>query len=525
MDNLILRITDILIFAGFAYSGLRLIERIAGTKRYSALVFIMIGLIAGVAESAMVYLPISISYLISFVLLYMAILFLFHISGINNIYGTLAILNSAMCLRGIFGSILAMVLRAPVYDVFNTIQYNLVVSCAADFVCLVIVLSTSKSISPERILLSLKPRAGRSLLTGWMIGTALLSVINAVIFEFEVDHLAFTLLEGNYCFALLVSCYALLLFTFRMNKDDDTTNNLSSELLAQNRLQSALVRDALFIAQANVSSNRIIDGLGVYSENITKDNVTYDQWLDFAATKIHPEDYACFRSVINRKNLLNCFERGIEPDPIRYRRLYDDGEYRWVKISIRLYSDTTTNDVHIVGYAMDVDKDMREKAELEKRARTDSLTKLLNRETAEKAIAAEIQKGCGALFLMDIDDFKDVNDCMGHESGDKVLINAANRLKKFFGDDGIVGRLGGDEFLAYLKDINDEDALSARAGRLIDFLSQPPEAPDEPTISFSLGVAPVRESGLSFTTVYSQADSALYEKKYNGKHGFLIYSK
>ena len=194
-------------------------------------------------------------------------------------------------------------------------------------------------------------------------------------------------------------------------------------------------------------------------------------------------------------------------------------------MSVRLYSDITTNDVHIVGYAVDVDADMREKAELEKRAQTDSLTKLLNRETAEKAIASEIEKGCGALFLMDIDDFKDINDCMGHDTGDKVLIGAAKRLQRFFGDGNIVGRLGGDEFLAYLKNINDKNALSDKAGKLIDLLSSPPEAPDEPTISFSLGVAPVMHTGLSFTTVYSQADSALYEKKFNGKKGFIIYEE
>ena len=521
MTEIYLRIIDLILFTCFAYAGLRLIERIVGKTHYSAFVLILVGLAAAVIESVLVSVPLGIAYLVCFLTLYIMIYLLFRVSGINNIYGTLAILVCAMCLRGFFGSLAALFLGIPVFDIFNDTFFLLAVSAAANLSCFVIILFFSRQLPTERIRLALEPRAEKTFLFCWMIGCALMAELNTIIFAFYVDSRAFTILEGTYCLVLLCGCYTVLVFTFRANRD----SNINSELLAKSRLQSALVRDALFVAQANVTANRIIDGLQVYSEKINTESITYDSWLEFARAKVHPDDYDLFYSSINRKNLLSCFEQGGEPDPFIYRRYCDDGEYRWVKVSIRLYSDITTNDVHIVGYALDVDADMREKEELEKRAKTDSLTKLLNRGAAEKAIAKEIENGHGALFLMDIDDFKDVNDCMGHETGDKVLIGAANRLKKFFGDDNIVGRLGGDEFLAYLKDINDEDALAEKASRLIDFLSQPPEAPDEPTISFSLGVAPVKEKGLSFTTVYSQADSALYEKKYNGKHGFLIYSK
>lgn len=521
MTETLLRITDIFFFTCFAYAGLRLIERVVGKTHYNAFVFILLGLAAAIIENTLLALPLGLSYLVCFIILYLIIYLLFRVSGINNIYGTLAMLVCAMCLRGLFGSLAALFHEIPVFDVFNNTFFLLLVSSASNLCCFIIILFFLWRLPVERVRLALQPQAEKTFLFCWMIGCALMAVLNTIIFAFYVNSRAFTVLEGTYCLVLLCGCYTVLVFTFRANRE----SNINSELLAQSRLQSALVRDALFVAQANVSANRIIDGLDVYAEKISKTSITYDQWLEFAKAKIHPDDYPLFFSVINRQSLLTCFEHGIEPDPITYRRLCNDGQYRWVKISIRLYSDTTTNDIHIVGYALDVDSDMREKAELERRAQTDSLTKLLNRDAAEKAIAEEILKGSGALFLMDIDNFKDVNDCMGHETGDKVLITASSRLKEFFGEDNIVGRLGGDEFLAYLKNVTDEAALHEKASALVEYLSRPPVVPDEPTVSFSVGVAPVRQQGLCFTTIYSQADSALYEKKYNGKQGYLIFNE
>ncbi len=523
MTNIILRIISILTLACFVYTGLHFIMSTDGRKHYSAFIFAAIGLAAGCMESLLLPLPIGLAYIIAFILMYTTIYCLFNISGINNLYGTLAMLNSAMCLRGIGGSIIAASMGCSLHDVFSNTTYLLINNIISDLLCFVILLFLSKFIDRDRIILSLKPRARKTFLMGWMIGFAVLLVSNAFIFETHVDSLAFLLLEGNYCFVLMIGCYAMLIFTFQVNKGEAATKNLSKELLAQDKLQSALVQNALFIARANLTKNQIVSGLSVYSETFGKE-VKYDEWLDFSKKKIHPDDLKHFINVLNRASLFECFEQGNEPDPFNYRRLGTDNEYHWVKINIRLYSDTDTGDIHIVGYAMDVDKDMKERAELQRRAQTDSLTKLLNREAAQKAIAKEITKGCGALFLMDIDNFKDVNDCMGHEIGDKVLIGVADRLKAFFGEEHIVGRLGGDEFLAYVRNINDVETLSDMAQKLVALLGRPPETPDEPTISLSVGVAPVTDGSISFANVYSQADSSLYEKKYNGKNGFLIFS-
>lgn len=520
MDNIILRIADVLITTGLSYTGLCLFVRYTQKTHCSRLLLLLVALVVGISRNAITGLPISIAYIISFFLIFLILCLLFRINITINLHATLAVINITMCLRIIFASITALIQGIYIHDVFAVNFYSIIVSALSDFVCLFLFIFLYRHVSTSKLIAAIGSTAKTPFISWWTLMLTVLTLSNAILLEIEVPHRSFTALEGIYCLSLLLCGLSMLFFSFKISS---RASNLNSELLAQSRLQSALVRDALFVAQADITTNCIIDGLGVYSENLSSETISYDQWLEFARTKVHPDDYDVFYNSVNRKNLLTCFALGSEPDPFLYRRYCDDGEYRWVKVSTRLYRDINTNDIHIVGYALDVDADMREKAALEKLAQTDSLTKLLNRAAAEKAIAAEIENGHGALFLMDIDDFKDINDCMGHDVGDRVLINVANRLMSFFGDDNIVGRLGGDEFLAYLKDTTDIDALHEKAAALVKLLSSPPSTPGEPTVTLSLGIAPVREPNLSFTSVYSQADIALYEKKYNGKQGYLIF--
>ena len=98
--------------------------------------------------------------------------------------------------------------------------------------------------------------------------------------------------------------------------------------------------------------------------------------------------------------------------------------------------------------------------DLKEAASLDALTQLLNRGAAQQAITELCQKGPGVLLLLDLDSFKLINDIHGHAIGDRVLVRFAQLLKEAVGASGLAGRLGGDEFIAYLKD--DEDEMSLR---------------------------------------------------------------
>ncbi len=162
------------------------------------------------------------------------------------------------------------------------------------------------------------------------------------------------------------------------------------------------------------------------------------------------------------------------------------------------------------------------------RARTDHLTGLLNRsgfrQTVKEAVTAH--PGRGVLIIMDLDNFKQINDKYGHPEGDVALQSFARQLEEFFNRSGdITGRLGGDEFAVFVgRPITDAEA----EGMLRKFVDRARETfekeyPGE-GLTVSAGAAFVPEKVVD-GELYRQADAALYEAKRNGKNGFLFANR
>ena len=104
--------------------------------------------------------------------------------------------------------------------------------------------------------------------------------------------------------------------------------------------------------------------------------------------------------------------------------------------------------------------------ELEVKSSTDPLTKLLNKTAAQREIGEIVKKSSGALLMIDLDSFKLVNDIYGHNMGDKILINFAELIKKVIRESDLAGRMGGDEFIAFLQNVTDEKILKSKTAYL-----------------------------------------------------------
>lgn len=161
---------------------------------------------------------------------------------------------------------------------------------------------------------------------------------------------------------------------------------------------------------------------------------------------------------------------------------------------------------------------------LVKEARHDDLTGLYKRSTGCQLIQEELQQGGqNALLLIDIDDFKTVNDRFGHALGDKVLIALAGVLKNFFRNSDILMRLGGDEFCIFIADIADDTAwLEKKCSNLLDQIEA--LSVEGIYITCSLGAAKSPEDGTSFEELYRKADGAMYNIKGESKKGFRIFN-
>ncbi len=169
--------------------------------------------------------------------------------------------------------------------------------------------------------------------------------------------------------------------------------------------------------------------------------------------------------------------------------------------------------------------------ELRDRSLHDPLTGLANRslfyDRAEHALA-RLDRGEGggvAVLFMDIDDFKTINDTLGHARGDRLLTILGERLRTVVRAADTVARLGGDEFAVLLEDVASVDAALAVAARTIDALAEPFDLGGQPTrTSVSIGVAFRSPQGARFDDLLQQADAAMYEAKAAGKGRTVLFA-
>lgn len=163
---------------------------------------------------------------------------------------------------------------------------------------------------------------------------------------------------------------------------------------------------------------------------------------------------------------------------------------------------------------------------LKEKSETDSLTGIFNRGACKELISNYIENKSndlyGAFFIIDIDNFKGVNDNLGHKIGDDVLKDLSDNLKRLFRKSDIVGRWGGDEFIVFMKDLDFSNlhVASKIATNLCNTMNKTVTYNDiSQNISLSIGIVFTKDN-INFTELYQKADEILYTVKENGKNGF-----
>lgn len=246
----------------------------------------------------------------------------------------------------------------------------------------------------------------------------------------------------------------------------------------------------------------------------------------YAADRIYLEDKRPYTLFLDRERLLEACQDGTTACEMEYREILSESEYRWMQVRVQMVPYPDSGDIKAFLIFKDIDQEKRYILATEALAREDAMTQLLNRTAFREETAALLQsskKNARHAFVMiDIDNFKQVNDTFGHVAGDQYLSDVAERLRSMLRKDDLIGRMGGDEFGVCIQNIAGRVNVENRVEILCNGLCL--ELGDGVRVSASVGVALFPLDGDSFDELYKKADIALYAAKKRGRNGFVFYT-
>ena len=242
----------------------------------------------------------------------------------------------------------------------------------------------------------------------------------------------------------------------------------------------------------------------------------------FDDSMVHEEDVAYCKSIF----------RGLMTSPknetIEFRSKRFDSDYTWYQLNLTSLLGPEGYVTRIVGRMINIHEKKLKELALLLRAEKDALTGLYNKgatmQLIENAIHESSKDTLNAFMIIDLDNFKEVNDLLGHAQGDQVLVDTGVALNDIFKGGDIVGRIGGDEFVVFIKNLNaisNADILANKVVRNVNFTFDYEER--QIHVTCSVGVAIYPYHGSTYKELINKADKAVYTAKANGKCGYRIY--
>lgn len=220
-------------------------------------------------------------------------------------------------------------------------------------------------------------------------------------------------------------------------------------------------------------------------------------------------------------------KRGAPNSVIDVRIRNAKGQFSWCRVRAAVQYNAEHVPLRAVGTISDIDEEKRMVEDLRRRAELDALTGLYNHaemeRRAEHYLEGRPETIC-AMFVIDVDNFKLVNDRQGHLFGDAVLSELAAGMKKLTRRSDVIGRIGGDEFAMFLKDLPSAHIAEEKAQKLLKMFQQLFQGEKRSVgVSCSIGLSIYPWDGNDYQSLYHCADLALYQAKSRGKNQFARF--
>ncbi|NWA01481.1 putative bifunctional diguanylate cyclase/phosphodiesterase [Pseudomonas gingeri] len=257
--------------------------------------------------------------------------------------------------------------------------------------------------------------------------------------------------------------------------------------------------------------------------HVAKELVGSDDWRDVL---IHAEDQAKVDTAMAR-----VLDKDALGASIEYRLRTGDGHWRWVENRYVPVRDGEGRLLEVEGIIIDITERKLAEEKIALLARTDGLTGLANRSTMIERLHqsfAAAQRGASpfAVFYLDLDHFKRINDTLGHPVGDLLLQEVSRRIKNCTRETDVVARLGGDEFAVLQTEMSDPAVSGALAAKIRNALVEPYSLDgNDVRISVSIGISTYAPDSDNADTLLVQADMALYRSKEQGRNQYHFHSE
>lgn len=313
---------------------------------------------------------------------------------------------------------------------------------------------------------------------------------------------------------------------------DDITETYQEKLLLEKYKSTldSLMGDKKYCLLFDLTERKILayEG-GLIPNNINFMDKTLEEVVEyFIARNIKEQDKEIVRDLYNVDKMLVSYKEGVMHRHIELIVVLAGGYEHWFRLSFNI--DTTNENIIMTTLLCeDIDDEYRRYNVLMARANYDYLTGVLTREATmeeiEKYLSNEGKNGIHALVMIDMDNLKAVNDNLGHQFGDDALRNFASKVRESIKDNDIVGRIGGDEFFIFIKDIT-TSTLKMEMNHLIKNLERVYTNNNKSVkVTASAGIAIYygnKDNSKNLKEMYSQADFALYKSKVNGKNTYTF---
>lgn len=251
-------------------------------------------------------------------------------------------------------------------------------------------------------------------------------------------------------------------------------------------------------------------------------------YADFTRRFVHPEDAQRISDHIKLELDSSEADFVVETE---IRTLCTDGSLHWMRVRFKSQSDARGRKYKLTGVSQDITEKKRSEETIWQQANFDPLTGLPNRRMFQDRLEHEVKKSHRdgftlALMFIDLDKFKEVNDTLGHDKGDILLVEAARRIAGCVRESDTVARLGGDEFTVILSELDDTASVDRIAHAIINALVAPFQLGAETAfVSASIGITLFPDDANNLEMLMSNADQAMYASKSAGRNRFSYFTK